>query len=301
MSSVGTDGTSKSNATSGDTESSSAVRTPLSGALPDPTPISVAVEGGETETASIAASISTDETRKPTPPLEPPPVSRRQPRPVQVKASSGGTITRPRGFSGVKSPYPSSAPAFSNIAGLGITNFELQPISSTEMGWVSSRAQARELVEAQRRAIEMEHEQLRARKRAASASSDHPSIGKTMPPAALPVEEEAVEAQVSSMTLRERLAALGQTVQIERRFARGEKQGQNWHSPADDESNEGHQPLEGTLGITGPLGSRNRQESLDKVPDSDIEGRKSSQLKRDVFGRPISASMLLPLRFDSLT
>ena len=96
-------------------------------------------------------------------------------------------------------------------------------------------------------------------------------------------EESSEEEALSGAALRERLAALGTTVQLERRFARGERQGQIWNRSID------------ATGRSGSSTGDSRAEMLDKYfdPEADEKARSDSQKplappKKDVFGRPIS-------------
>jgi hypothetical protein len=96
-------------------------------------------------------------------------------------------------------------------------------------------------------------------------------------------EEGSEEEVLSGAALRERLAALGTTVQLERRFARGEKQGKSWNRSID------------ATGRGGSSIGDSRAEMLDKFfdPEGEEKARSDSQKppappKKDVFGRPIS-------------
>jgi len=173
------------------------------------------------------------------------------------------------------------------------------PVPPVDTTWVASRAQAKGLVEAHRRAIESEHEERVKRKRGASSSTDHPfgSLGKSVhsqtgldeqqrqlneSPVQQP-EEASEEEALSGAALREHLAALGTTVQLERRFARGEKQGKSWNRSIDATSS------------AGSFVGDSRSVLLDKFfdPEGEEKARSDSQKapgppKKDVFGRPIS-------------
>ena len=183
----------------------------------------------------------------------------------------------------------------------------IPPVPPIDTTWVASLAQAKELVEAHRRAIESELEERAKRKRAASGSTDHllGSLGKSMhPPTVLdeqrqrsneppeqPEQPEQPERQseggsgevvLSGAALREHLAALGTTVQLERRFAKGEKQGQSWKRSIDAT----REPY--SIGDS-------RAELLGKYfdPEGEEKALSDSQKmaappKKDVFGRPIS-------------
>ena len=184
------------------------------------------------------------------------------------------------------------------VRSLGVPE-SIPPVPPVDATWVASRAQAKELVEAHRRAIESEHEERVKRKRGPSGSADHPvgSLGKSMhSPTVLdeqrqrsnesPVQQSEAgsgEEVLSGAALRERLAALGTTVQLERRFARGEKQGKIWNRSIDATERGGYS--------TGD----SRAEMLDKFfdPEGEEKTRSDSQKiaappKKDVFGRPIS-------------
>jgi len=174
------------------------------------------------------------------------------------------------------------------------------PVPPVDTAWVASRAQAKELVKAHRRAIESEHEERVKRRRGASASTDHPfgSLGKSVHSSTAldeqqqpssnespvqPPEQGSEEEALSGAALRERLAALGTTVQLERRFARGEKQEKSWNKSID---------------ATGKVGSYipdSRAEMLDRYfdPEGEEKARSDNQKplappKKDVFGRPVS-------------
>lgn len=95
-------------------------------------------------------------------------------------------------------------------------------------------------------------------------------------------EEGSGEVVLSGAALRERLAALGTTVQLERRFLRGEKQGKIWN-----------RSIDATAG--GCSIGESRAELLGKFFDPEGEERALSDTqklaappKKDVFGRPIS-------------
>jgi len=182
--------------------------------------------------------------------------------------------------------------------GVGVSEI-IPPVPPVDTAWVASRAQAKELVEARRRAIESEHEERVKRKRGPSGSNDHlfGSLGKSMhSPTVLdeqrqPLNESPVpeseagseEEVLSAAALREQLAALGTTVQLERRFARGEKQGKIWNRSIDATGRDGY-----SIGDS-------RAEMLDKLldPEGEEKARSDSQKlapppKKDLFGRPIS-------------
>lgn len=182
--------------------------------------------------------------------------------------------------------------------GLGVSE-GVPPVPPVDTTWVASRAQAKELVKAHRRAIESEHEEHVKRRRGASGSADHPfgSLGKSVHSSTVleeqqqrlndsPVqqpEEISEEEVLTGAALRERLAALGTTVQLERRFARGEKQGKIWNRSID------------TTGKGGTSTPDSRAEMIDKFfdPEGEEKARSDSQKppappKKDVFGRPIS-------------
>lgn len=181
---------------------------------------------------------------------------------------------------------------------LGVAE-DVPPVPPVDTTWVASRAQAKELVKAHRRAIESEHEESVKRRRGASASTDHPfgTLGKSVHSTTVldeqqqrsndsPVqqpEETSEEEVLTGAALRERLAALGTTVQLERRFARGEKQEKSWNRSIDATRNGGSSAPD------------SRAEMLDKFfdPEGEEKARSDSQKppappKKDVFGRPVS-------------
>jgi hypothetical protein len=188
----------------------------------------------------------------------------------------------------------------SSPGGRGLAVSEgIPPVPPVDTAWVASRAQAKELVEAHRRAIESEHEERVKRKRGPSESTDHPFgslVESVHSPTVLdeqwqpsnesPVQQSEAgsgEEVLSGAALRERLAALGTTVQLERRFARGEKQGKSWNRSID------------ATGRVGYSIGDSRAEMLDKLldPEGDEKARSDSQKlpappKKDLFGRPIS-------------
>ena len=185
----------------------------------------------------------------------------------------------------------------SSPGGRGLRASEgVPPVPPVDTTWVASRAQAKELVEAHRRAIESEHEERVKRRHGTNGSTGHPfgSLGKTMQspivlheqhqrsnesPLQKP-EEGSEEEVLSGAALRERLAALGTTVQLERRFARGEKQGKSWNRSI-DATGRGECSIEDS-----------RAEMLDKYFDPEGEEKASHKMaapaRKDVFGRPIS-------------
>jgi hypothetical protein len=92
-------------------------------------------------------------------------------------------------------------------------------------------------------------------------------------------EEGSGEETLSGTILRERLAALGTSVQLEKRFARGEKQGKSWNKSIDATARDGD----------------SRTEMLEKFFDPELEDqarpdskKTTAPPKKDVFGRPIS-------------
>ncbi|KAG8774125.1 hypothetical protein FRC15_001545, partial [Serendipita sp. 397] len=188
---------------------------------------------------------------------------------------------------------------------------------------ISSRAQAVELAEAQKRAIQIEHKERLKARRLASASS-HRNQSSPMRDAAknggnlasvdgqerkvkgnstpnadsddsdVPMGEEELE------DFREKLAALGETVQMERKFAKGEQQARKWYrdSALDDGSTEG--ALETDMDRMGGPASMgvsmlSRTELLEgylrqgsPVPVETEVVKRPTTPKRDVFGRPVT-------------
>jgi hypothetical protein len=184
---------------------------------------------------------------------------------------------------------------------------------------ISSRQQAMELIEAQKRAIRDDMEAKMKARRLASASShrtlDSPLSATTtgvpdtpLTPAGATVSEEGpvdddedLSMGEEDMTsLRERLAQLGESVQMERRFARGEQQAKRWNreSGLEEGNYDDHLSEMDRMGTTPMVNSViTRSEMLDgylrKGETSETEKvRRPPTPKRDVFGRPVSKSSI---------
>jgi hypothetical protein len=108
-------------------------------------------------------------------------------------------------------------------------------------------------------------------------------------------ETEDENASLDEDDLREKLAALGETVQIERRFARGEQQAKRWNreSGLEDGLSVGFEDTD--RGVAASMGAsvltRNEMLAgyLGQRDAVEVERVKMpSTPKRDVFGRPVS-------------
>ncbi|KAG8803645.1 hypothetical protein FRC17_006143, partial [Serendipita sp. 399] len=195
------------------------------------------------------------------------------------------------------------------------------PMSYIDGRTIYSRAQAVELVEAQKRAIQAEHkERVKARKLASGSS--HRNYSSPMREATKASSQTAIvdvperktrsssmpngESEDSDVSMdegevadfREMLAALGETAQMERRFAKGEEQLRKWNreSALEDGSVEDASgtDLDRTAGPAsiGPS-MLARTEMLEGylrqgTPVEKEVVKRPTTPKRDVFGRPVT-------------
>ena len=186
--------------------------------------------------------------------------------------------------------------------------------------FISSRAQASELVEAHKKAIQSSHEQ---RARARKMTNTSSTRGHTSPLSDSPYVEAAVAADGDAnngsspnqdtedgntsleeediTSLREKLAALGETVQIERKLAKREQQARRWNreSAQEDEIAATYMGESERIGTGfGPASSMGasvlaRNEMLEEYlrtgePSESEKVKRVATPKRDVFGRPVS-------------
>lgn len=227
--------------------------------------------------------------------------------------------TRPSGSN--LSPYGASAAG--GVSPVSTTSgyyFEQSPTSPGSAPFmhgkmVSNRQQALELIEAQKRAIQDDMEQKVKARRLASATShrtmDSPLSATTTGVPETPLtpighntteegpmeeEEDVPMGQEDITALRERLEQLGESVRIERRFAKAEVQARRWNRESGLEEGNYDENLGDMerVGATPMVNSvLTRSEMLDgylrKGETSESEKvRRPPTPKRDVFGRPVS-------------
>jgi hypothetical protein len=177
------------------------------------------------------------------------------------------------------------------------------------------------LVEAHKKAIQSIHEQrIRARRMAGGASSrGHASPLAETAPTELPAPADVQDTNGSSPTpetddgntsleeedvtsLREKLAALGESVQIERTFAKREQQARRWNRESGLEGSVEESNGTVTGSGVGPasmgVSVLARNEMLDGYlrqggPSDSEKVRRGATPKRDVFGRPVSECISL--------
>lgn len=205
-----------------------------------------------------------------------------------------------------------TSPSIASPGYAGIADYNINgsiPMSFIDPRQVSTRAQAAELVEAHARVIQTEYEQRQKAKRLASNSSHKNTaspLGNTRSRSATtdtkgtgPSESDGDDMleEEDRSALRERLAALGESLHMERVLARNEQLAKRFHreSAADDGSTEGgdHEPIDRMVPSSMGPSTNMRAEMLEgylrKGEASDTEKVKRPVTpKRDVFGRPVT-------------